>query len=87
VGVDSPYPLTPGRREAYARDGFVRLPGVFDAGTLEHVGPELSAKVVELNTLHRPMEERGGGGREDRDAAQPRPLTLRRHGQPRAGWP
>jgi hypothetical protein len=58
VGVDSPYPLTPGRREAYARDGFVRLPGVFDAGTLEHVGPELSAKVVELNTLHRPMEER-----------------------------
>jgi ectoine hydroxylase-related dioxygenase (phytanoyl-CoA dioxygenase family) len=56
--IDAPYPLDPARREAYARDGFVRLPGVFDAAALDRYRPELSAKVAELNTLHRPMEER-----------------------------
>ena len=54
----SPYPLAREAREAYARDGFVRLPAVFDSATLTHFAPELTARVAELNTLHRPMEER-----------------------------
>jgi ectoine hydroxylase-related dioxygenase (phytanoyl-CoA dioxygenase family) len=58
VDVDAPYPLSAAEREAYARDGFVRLRGVFDAATLALYRPELAAKVGELNTLHRPMEER-----------------------------
>ncbi len=56
--IDDPYVLAPGRCESYTRDGFVRLPAVFDAATLARFRPELSAKVGELNTLHRPMEER-----------------------------
>jgi ectoine hydroxylase-related dioxygenase (phytanoyl-CoA dioxygenase family) len=58
VDVDSPYPLSRHAREAYERDGFVRLSGVFDRETLAHFAPELAAKVEELNTLHLPMEER-----------------------------
>ena len=56
--IHEPYPLASQQRESYARDGFVRLPGVFDAATLARFRPELSAKVVELNTLHLSMEER-----------------------------
>ncbi|HEX9185726.1 MAG TPA: phytanoyl-CoA dioxygenase family protein [Vicinamibacteria bacterium] len=58
MDVDSPYRLSRDAREAYARDGFVRLSGVFDAETLAHFAPELTATVEELNTLHLPMEER-----------------------------
>jgi hypothetical protein len=58
VDVDSPYPLVPGARAAYARDGFVRLPGVLAPATLARFRPELRAKVALLNTLQRPMEER-----------------------------
>ena len=58
MGVDSPYPLGREPREAYARDGFVRLPGVFDAATLAALAGELTLKVALLNTLHLPMEER-----------------------------
>jgi ectoine hydroxylase-related dioxygenase (phytanoyl-CoA dioxygenase family) len=58
LDLDSPYPLGIGQREAYARDGFVRLPGAFDAATLARFSPALTAKVEELNTLHLPMEER-----------------------------
>jgi len=56
--IDDRYPLGPEQRDGNARDGFVRLPGVFDAATLARFRPELSAKVALLNTLHRPMEER-----------------------------
>ena len=56
--IDDPYVLAPAQRDGYARDGFVRLPAVFDAATLARFRPELSAKVALLNTLHRPMGER-----------------------------
>ena len=56
--IDDPYSLEPVQRESYARDGFVRLPAVFDAATRACFRPELSAKVAELTTLPRPMEER-----------------------------
>jgi len=56
--IDAPYPLVPQQRESYARDGFARLPAVFDGAMLARFRPELSARVAALNTLHRPMEER-----------------------------
>ena len=56
--IDDPCALEPAQTESYARDGFVRLPAVFDAATLARFRPELSAKVALLNTLHRPMGER-----------------------------
>jgi hypothetical protein len=56
--IDDPYRLALEQREGYARDGFVRLPAVFDEATLARFRPELSANVDLLNTLHRPMEER-----------------------------
>jgi hypothetical protein len=55
MGIDDVYPLSPEHRAAYARDGFVRLPGVLDAPTLARFRPESSAKVVELDTLHLSM--------------------------------
>jgi hypothetical protein len=56
--IDAPHPLASAACESFARDGFVRLPGVFDAATLARFGPPLTATVGELNTLHLPMEER-----------------------------
>lgn len=58
VDVDSPYVLGDDGRGRFERDGFVRLRGVFDAAAVERFAPEITAKVIELNTMHLPLAER-----------------------------
>jgi ectoine hydroxylase-related dioxygenase (phytanoyl-CoA dioxygenase family) len=58
IDLDSRYPLKADAVRRFDEDGFVRLRGVLDAATVRHFEPEITAKVIELNTLHLPMEER-----------------------------
>ncbi len=58
VDVDSAYQLAGDTRARFERDGFVRLPGVLSPATVEHFEPEITAKLIELNTMHLQMPER-----------------------------
>src|SRR5918992_2574216 len=58
VDLDSPYHLDPEAIRRFADDGFARLPNVLSPVTIERFEPEITAKVIELNTLHLPMRER-----------------------------
>jgi len=54
----SPYELDEDAVERFREDGFVHLRDVLSAETLAWCGEEITAKVVELNTMHLPLEER-----------------------------
>jgi ectoine hydroxylase-related dioxygenase (phytanoyl-CoA dioxygenase family) len=56
--LDTPYELAEDAVERFRHDGFVHLHDVLSAETLERYGEEINAKVVELNTMHLPLEER-----------------------------
>ena len=56
--LDTRYVLAREAVECFRRDGFVHLHDVLSAETLEHYGDEITAKVVELNTMHLPLENR-----------------------------
>lgn len=58
VDIESPYPLAPDAVRRFDDQGFVRLHDVLNSETIRHFEPEITAKVIELNTLHLPMEER-----------------------------
>ncbi|MFI5695500.1 phytanoyl-CoA dioxygenase family protein [Kribbella sp. NPDC051586] len=61
--IDSPYQLADDAPERFERDGFVRLPGVLDAPTIDFFEPEITSKVIELNTMHLPLAERSTYGK------------------------
>lgn len=56
--IDSPYLLDSEARSRFERDGFVQLPGVLNEATVAHFEPEITTKVIELNTEHLPMHQR-----------------------------
>jgi ectoine hydroxylase-related dioxygenase (phytanoyl-CoA dioxygenase family) len=56
--LDAFYPLAAEQVSAYRKQGFVRLPHVLSAETVGRYEPEITGKVVELNTQHLPMAER-----------------------------
>jgi ectoine hydroxylase-related dioxygenase (phytanoyl-CoA dioxygenase family) len=56
--LDTRYELAEDAVQRFRHDGFVHLHDVLSAGTLERYGEEITAKVVELNTMHLPLEER-----------------------------
>src|SRR5690606_33944044 len=56
--LETPYELPPDAVSRYARDGFVRLPDVLSPETIAAYEPTITAKVIELNTMHLPLEER-----------------------------
>ena len=56
--IDSPYPLTKEQIQYYQEFGYIKLKNVLDAETPEFYRQEITGKVIELNTLHLPMEER-----------------------------
>jgi ectoine hydroxylase-related dioxygenase (phytanoyl-CoA dioxygenase family) len=56
--IDAPYSLTADQIRCYRENGYLKLKQVFSAETLAQVGPEITRKVHELNTLHLPMEQR-----------------------------
>ena len=53
-----PFRLPDGSVERFERDGFVRLSRVLDPETVRRIEPEITAKVIELNTMHLPLAER-----------------------------
>jgi ectoine hydroxylase-related dioxygenase (phytanoyl-CoA dioxygenase family) len=52
------YPLPDSARKTFDVDGFVHLPGVLSPDAVAAYEPALTQKVIELNTMHLPMEER-----------------------------
>jgi hypothetical protein len=58
--LDAPYPLSDAQCEQFREDGFIHLPGVFDAVTLDHFEREITA----LTFAHNPL---AGTAMEDRD--------------------
>ncbi|NED97860.1 phytanoyl-CoA dioxygenase family protein [Phytoactinopolyspora alkaliphila] len=58
MDIDTPYTLGPAAAKQFDDDGYIRLPGVLDADTIAAFEPEITSKVLELNTLHLPMAER-----------------------------
>lgn len=56
--IDTPYTLTQEQIQYYQEFGYIKLKNVLDAETLEFYRQEITGKVIELNTLHLPMEER-----------------------------
>lgn len=52
------YPLDPQDLINYANDGFVKLREVLDQATIDRFEPEITAAVIELNTVDLPLAER-----------------------------
>jgi ectoine hydroxylase-related dioxygenase (phytanoyl-CoA dioxygenase family) len=56
--INRPITIDPSYREAYERDGFVKIKRVFDDAVLAYYGEHISSEVVRRNTNLAPMEER-----------------------------
>lgn len=56
--LDIPYDLPPDAATSLNNNGFVRLRNVVSRQTLLRYEPEITRKVIELNTMHLPMAER-----------------------------
>lgn len=61
--LDSPYSITPSQRDAFDRDGFIRLSGVLSPATISTYGRAISEATIRLNTVTTPLEERTTYGR------------------------
>jgi ectoine hydroxylase-related dioxygenase (phytanoyl-CoA dioxygenase family) len=57
------YPLTRTAAARFAEHGFVKLKNVLSPDTIAEYEPEITGKVIELNTQHVPMEERDTYGK------------------------
>ncbi len=58
ITLDTPYALDAADVESFADQGFVHLRGVASPHLVEAYEPEVTGKVIELNTMHLPMAER-----------------------------
>lgn len=58
TALDTPYELGADQVAAFDRDGYIKLSGVLDPDVIRHYEPEITEKVIELNTMHLPMAER-----------------------------
>lgn len=56
--LDAPFMLDAASIAAWRNDGFVKLEGVFSSDVLRYYGNEITERVLELNALHLPMDER-----------------------------
>jgi ectoine hydroxylase-related dioxygenase (phytanoyl-CoA dioxygenase family) len=56
--LNEPYVLPSSARRDFDADGFVHLARVLSAPTIAAFEPAITGKVIELNTMHRPMAER-----------------------------
>ena len=56
--LTAPYPLTPAQLAQFRAQGFIKLKNVLSAATLDDYGREITAQVVRLNALRKPMHER-----------------------------
>lgn len=53
-----PFPLSKEDVQRFRADGFVKLPGVLRPETIGRYEPEITRKLIDLNTQHLPMAER-----------------------------
>jgi ectoine hydroxylase-related dioxygenase (phytanoyl-CoA dioxygenase family) len=58
LDLDAPYPLTHEQIARYRDNGFIKLKQVLSPETLTHYGREITRLTIELNTQHKPLEER-----------------------------
>jgi ectoine hydroxylase-related dioxygenase (phytanoyl-CoA dioxygenase family) len=56
--LDMRFPVTERQIDDFWRDGFIRLRGVLAPDVVAAYEPEITQKVIELNTMHLPIEER-----------------------------
>lgn len=56
--LDEPYPLTDEQIAFYRENAYIKLKQVCPENVLAHFNRVITEKVVELNTMHLPMEER-----------------------------
>jgi ectoine hydroxylase-related dioxygenase (phytanoyl-CoA dioxygenase family) len=61
--LDTPYHLGPATIQSFGEHGFVRLKNVLSSATIEAYEPEITAKVIELNTQRLPLAERDTYGK------------------------
>ncbi len=58
LNIDSPYPISESQISFFKKNGFIKLSDVLSPEAIAYYGKEISQKVLELNTLHLPMEAR-----------------------------
>ncbi len=58
LDIASEYELSEEQILNFQRDGFIKLKNVLSPEVLEYYGKEITAKLKELNTEHRPIEKR-----------------------------
>ena len=56
--IDSPYALTEAQVERFRRDGCIKLKQVLSPAALAHYGSAITRLTIDLNTEHRPLQER-----------------------------
>lgn len=61
--LDTPYQLDHAAMAEFDKNGFIKLPNVLDAPTISRFEPEITNKVIELNTQHLPISERATYGK------------------------
>lgn len=61
--LNEPFEVTDKHVAQFAEQGFVRIPDVLSRETIAEYEPEITAKVIELNTMHLPLEERNTYGK------------------------
>ncbi len=58
MDLDAHYKLTDEQINFYRREGYIKLKNVLSPEVIEHYGNEITRKVIELNTMNIPMEQR-----------------------------
>lgn len=56
--LETPYALAEADARRFHEQGFVKLKQVLDAEMIARYEPAITSKVIELNTMHLPLEER-----------------------------
>jgi ectoine hydroxylase-related dioxygenase (phytanoyl-CoA dioxygenase family) len=56
--LDAPFSVSPAQIEFFQTNGYVKLKNVLSPEVVRHYQKEISAKVLERNTLNLPMEQR-----------------------------
>lgn len=58
VDLNSHYRLTPEQVQQFRHQGFVKLKGAVSPEAIAHYEPIITQKVIDLNTMHIPLEKR-----------------------------
>ena len=71
TALDAPYPITADQKRQFQNDGFIKLPGVFDAATLEAFEEVITRLTMEHNPVADvPLDRRDTYGKADRKSTR-----------------